>query len=334
MNRLHRTWKAAASLALAIVFTPADSARAQNVFGDWESGTREGWINWNFGGSPNTDVTPPLFEFNGIGATLGTGAIQYNSPGGYTQWLAIKLQNDAMDPLSNGIVDYRPGFLANTKLAFDLTFVASEQTAGNNYANLGLFLNSNTWGFNRIGTLSFGNYVPESVTPFTGYNGDHSWNPGALVGTQTATWVYDIGFLLDGNAENGEVVEGNYVEFIFEAYSDFAYVVHMDNVRFFTPFVATADFVDDNVIDGADLAVWRQHFGESGQTNATGDATGEGNVDGRDFLAWQREFGATEEGVLPAIGAVPEPHTAALLATVVGGWAAGRRRRFHGRSDL
>ena len=98
----------------------AGSAFADTVLGNWESGTPEGWIDWSNGQTP---IGPPRFGFNGTGATLGTGAIQFNLPaGGFTQWAAFKLQN-------NGIADYRPDFFNSIQLAFDLTFVGSEMVS-------------------------------------------------------------------------------------------------------------------------------------------------------------------------------------------------------------
>ena len=80
----------------------------------------------------------------------------------------------------------------------------------------------------------------------------------------------------------------------------------------------TADFDQDLVVDGLDLAIWAENYGlDTGATNATGDADGNGIVDGRDFLTWQREFGYDFSGSLltPAIASVaqvPEPSTAIL----------------------
>lgn len=313
------------ALLTIVVLATARTDAATRIIGDWEAGNREGWVDWN-SGSPTEVVGAPTFAFNSIGATHGTGAIQYNSPGGYTQWLAIKLQLDVNDVLSNGIADYRADFLANTKLGIDVTLVASEQTEGNDFANMGLFLNSNTYGFERIGDPNNDN-GPESITPnFTGHNGaTKGWNPSLLVGTQTSTWVYDIGFLHDGNTENGEVVTGNYVELIFEAYSNNSFVIHFDNVRFFTPQTLTADFNNSNAVDAADLGVWKTGFGLTGQTNHNnGDANGDGTVDGADNLAWQQQLGST--AAAPAFGAVPEP-AAAALAIVAALVAATVRRK-------
>jgi hypothetical protein len=50
-----------------------------------------------------------------------------------------------------------------------------------------------------------------------------------------------------------------------------------------------ADFNNNNVVDGADLTVWKTAYG----TNANADADGDGDSDGRDFLIWQRSIGQT-----------------------------------------
>ena len=81
------------------------------------------------------------------------------------------------------------------------------------------------------------------------------------------------------------------------------------------PAIAT-DFDGDLDVDGADFAVWQQHYGlASGATSATGDADADGAVAGDDFLRWQRDFGLTPPNA--ALAAVPEPAT--LLLSAVGG---------------
>ncbi len=338
MYRSLRSFVLMTFVGTALAWTGANRTVADTIIGNWESGTRDGWVDWN-SGAPTTAVEAPTYAFNSIGATQGTGAIQYNSPGGYTQWMAIKLQLDVNDPLSNGIADYRPDFVANTKLAFDLTIVDSEQTAGNDFANLGVFVNSNgafdsgtngEWGFTRIGDPDNSN-APESVTPFDGFNNINGWNPSLVVGTQTSTWTYDIGFFHDGDTANGEIVATNYIELIFEEYSNNSTVIHIDNVRFITPQVITANFDGNTVVDGGDLSIWKNNFGATGQTsNANGDANGNGTVDGGDFLLWQQQFGATV-GAAAAVTSAPEP-AAALLATIALGAASlGRRRPGDGR---
>jgi hypothetical protein len=62
-----------------------------------------------------------------------------------------------------------------------------------------------------------------------------------------------------------------------------------------------ADFNEDDVVDGADLAAWREAFG----VTSGADADDDGDSDGADFLIWQRQFGQAV-GNQAAIAA-PEP---------------------------
>lgn len=88
------------------------------------------------------------------------------------------------------------------------------------------------------------------------------------------------------------------------------------------------DFNADGSVDGADLAVWKEHFGTaSGAGAGQGDADGDGDVDGSDLLAWQWGVGGGGSGTAEAVDAVPEPGGLGLL--VLGGVLAARgRRRF------
>jgi hypothetical protein len=86
-----------------------------------------------------------------------------------------------------------------------------------------------------------------------------------------------------------------------------------------TSLTATADFNNDGMVDGADLAQWEGDFGVDDESDANND----GVTDGADFLAWQREFG-TGVPATPASAAVPEP-AACLLALI--GLPMLRRRR-------
>lgn len=81
------------------------------------------------------------------------------------------------------------------------------------------------------------------------------------------------------------------------------------------------DFNGDSLVDGADLAIWRDALG---RTNA-GDANGDGVTDGADMLVWQKNVGLT--GAAPAAHAVPEPAAALLALGACAGLAARRRRR-------
>lgn len=300
----------------------ANGSSANTVIGNWESASSEGWIDWSSGQTP---LEAPRFEFNSIGATLGTGALQFNLPAtGFTQWASLKLQAG-----SNGVDEWRDDFLANTKVAIDITLVASEMApdAGNNFAVIGLVVNADGYGFNSIGD-------PESVTPFTGYNGGNSFNPQLLAGTQTSTWVWDISALHDGDPATpvaprtpGDVAEAaNYIELIFDTYSNGAVVYHVDNVRLFTPSLV-GDFDNNNVVDGADLADrWKPGYGQTGQTDdSNGDADADGDVDGADFLLWQQNLNAGAVAVSAA--AVPEPAAGAMALLALVALAKRTRRQ-------
>lgn len=92
-------------------------------------------------------------------------------------------------------------------------------------------------------------------------------------------------------------------------------VGYVNNVRFTVVGVETAgpaDFNLDGNVDGADLSIWKGHFGTATTGGvANGDADGDGKVDGADFLAWQRGF-APPAAVPSAVQAIPEPSSIAI----------------------
>lgn len=76
-------------------------------------------------------------------------------------------------------------------------------------------------------------------------------------------------------------------------------------------FAAEADFNQDNMVNGLDLADWQTGYGTVDPGHADGDANLDGTVDGLDFLIWQRQFEAPLAAA--ALGQVPEPSTVGLL---------------------
>jgi hypothetical protein len=207
-----------------VAFFGCSTAGAQVVIGNWESGTPEGWIDWSGGQAP---IAAPRFGFNSTGATAGTTAVQFNLPaGGYTQWAALKLQQG-----SNGVSEWRDDFLAADKLAVDITLVRDEMATApsNDFASIGLVVNADGWGFTGVGN-------PESVTPFTGFNAGagNAFNPQQLVGTQTSTWTWNIAPTHDGTGTDIVQPNPNYIELIFETFSNGPVTYHIDNVRLIT----------------------------------------------------------------------------------------------------
>lgn len=74
------------------------------------------------------------------------------------------------------------------------------------------------------------------------------------------------------------------------------------------------DFNQDDVVDVADVAVWHEAFGATGD----GDADGDGDTDGGDFLTWQRQFGAMPSSAAVVALTIPEPHSVALAGCALG----------------
>jgi sugar lactone lactonase YvrE len=72
-----------------------------------------------------------------------------------------------------------------------------------------------------------------------------------------------------------------------------------------------ADFNNDGVVNGGDLAMWRNGYGDAGQQALVANADGDGDVDGADFLVWQRQVGGSS-----AVQSVPEPSTGWLAMTL------------------
>jgi len=57
------------------------------------------------------------------------------------------------------------------------------------------------------------------------------------------------------------------------------------------PAVNSADFDNDNDIDGADFLAWQRGFGTASASPADGDANNDNNVDGDDLSIWETQFG-------------------------------------------
>ena len=86
-----------------------------------------------------------------------------------------------------------------------------------------------------------------------------------------------------------------------------------------------ADFNIDNVVDGLDLAIWEDHYGQPDVGFAEGDANFDNIVDGADFLEVQRQFGPVPQSGRLTAPPVPEPNT--LLLSLVGTFAIMWRTR-------
>jgi len=89
--------------------------------------------------------------------------------------------------------------------------------------------------------------------------------------------------------------------------------------------VASADFNEDDRINGTDFLVWQRGLGV-GASLEEGDANGDGQVNSADLAVWRFQFGATG-AVVPAGSMIPEPTGIALTAALASLIHSGRRRR-------
>jgi hypothetical protein len=83
----------------------------------------------------------------------------------------------------------------------------------------------------------------------------------------------------------------------------------------------SANFDDDDDVDGIDFLTWQQNTGGAG-TFAQGDANHDGNIDGDDLAIWETQYNTPPP--LGGLAAVPEP---SVVALVVWGLLAVARRR-------
>ncbi len=91
----------------------------------------------------------------------------------------------------------------------------------------------------------------------------------------------------------------------------------------------SGDFNLDGAVDGRDFLVWQRWNGTTGAaaTYARGDANGDRVVNAADLAVWQAGFGVAPPWGESAIGAAPEPSTAALAAGIIVALAAAQHAR-------
>jgi hypothetical protein len=102
--------------------------------------------------------------------------------------------------------------------------------------------------------------------------------------------------------------------------------VYIDNLRVINndlPPLESADFDGDGDVDGADFLTWQRGNGiSSGASPAQGDANGDMAVNGADLAVFRMQFGQTG-----GVSAVPEPATTLLALAASLGAVATRRKK-------
>lgn len=159
-----------------------------------------------------------------------------------------------------------------------------------------------------------GRLLVTAIDDLLGEGAGDGWEPN----------VGDSFEILTANSVSGMFadVDDTFVDFDFEAIYEPTRVLLTVTGR--APPV-TGDFDGDGDVDGADFLAWQQNYGKSPNADPEdGDANGDGDVDDLDFADWKLGFGSSTAN--PAVGAVPEPATAALalMALVL---PLARRRR-------
>jgi C1A family cysteine protease len=105
-------------------------------------------------------------------------------------------------------------------------------------------------------------------------------------------------------------------------------------LKAFAVVLTPGDATGDNVVDGADLAVWQQHYEPLESDNAgflDGDFNRDARINGGDLALWQQNYGPLGAGSGLDAQIVPEPSLMMLLGTSSLILMAGFRKRRRGR---
>ena len=193
----------------------------------------------------------------------------------------------------------------------------------------------NTIGPGAVGDVDFFTFT--GLTPGEAFTAE-TLAPGAVLPDTYLGWFDAAGALIDFNDDVDELNLLSLVAGTVPADGRLTFAVtgvgddefngdHMQQFPYELRVTTTGgslpgDFNGDQVVDGDDVAMWRDSFGPG----AMADADGDSDTDGDDFLVWQRAVGGGL--ATAAISATPEPHSGLLmlLAALFGAVAKGRRQ--------
>jgi hypothetical protein len=113
---------------------------------------------------------------------------------------------------------------------------------------------------------------------------------------------------------------------LYLAYSrtrDYIEVTKVVNANLLPP---RGDYNEDRIVDQADFAFWKSHFGESSGEGMTGDGNNNGAVDAADYVIWRNRLGETalppvvmngSGSGTPVLESSGDGHTGAALVSMV-----------------
>lgn len=296
--------------------TVAGSTLGTATFGRGVDGVENGalrldgvddWIDITTAGHPGQQV--PVTSSTGPGLVSGTvmAWVRMDQPASAApQWLMGSANTANTQSYRFGWNGTRLESNASGSANANQKFTVSDSTANDDWADGKWRHVAATWdGFASSGRI-FIDGVQVGVT-----------SGGSSLGTSTAQAPWDFAMAI-GARNNGGTLDGFWKGLVddLRIYRGQLTPAQVFGVFSATtvvpdPVVVSADFDDNDVVDGNDFLIWQRGFGV-GTTFQTGDANGDGAVDADDLAVWRDTFGT--DGQPPAVATVPEPATALLLA--------------------
>jgi hypothetical protein len=174
---------------------------------------------------------PAKYSYSTTGVTQGSKALKISAGVPWQQNLAVRSYECSYTGYDAGGNTFVQGFLANSKIALDVTFVTADwvSTGPGDWAQVGLNIQGTNVGWEGMGR-------PDQDTGNPGYPG--GWDSVHFGAMQTRTMLWDIGYLHDGNFDNKEITatgQSGYINLIFETNSggfSSGGVYYFDNLRF------------------------------------------------------------------------------------------------------
>jgi hypothetical protein len=211
------------SIVSFLVLCFSCSSFAEDVIGNWEDGSYDGWIDWGEGQVTIESIDGPKYTFSDIGVTLGSSSLKVSPGSGWQQNLSISLADvNALD-----------AFMSSTAFAIDVTYNSADWDPATTYAQVyQVSFNNNGYGWNDVG----GAAAPTGMNGVVFTDTLNPDSPGAIPiidpGTEgitmTGTWTWDYSGVLDRFTLPEEDA---YIQIVFATNSDQPGAYYFDNAR-------------------------------------------------------------------------------------------------------